>query len=99
MPMMVMPAGIVTLLGALLRVPSPRMAPGENHLDRSVSAMAVRCVITFLETSLWSSGLPRFCSGVFGGKFWFSLFFVYLDLLVRGFPHHIVSVRPLWLYL
>jgi hypothetical protein len=25
--------------------------------------------------------------------------FFYLDLLVRGFPHHIVSVRPLWLYL
>jgi hypothetical protein len=47
---------------------------------------------------LW---VARSLFGIFGGKFWLSVYFYLFifDPLVRGSPHHLVSVRPLWLYL
>jgi hypothetical protein len=44
------------------------------------------CVVTLLGASLWSSGFTSSCLIIFGGKFWFSVFFLLIfDLLCKRF--------------
>jgi hypothetical protein len=70
-------------------------------LDLTVSMVAALCVVTLLWASSWSLGDTWYRFIVVGDKFWFSVFIFSLSLIcfVRGSPHHLISVRPLWLYL
>jgi hypothetical protein len=73
--------------------------PGENPWP-SVSAMAAHCVVTLLGASSWSPCSSCSLIVILSGKCWsFAFFLVYFDLLCKGSPHHLVSVRPMWLYL
>jgi hypothetical protein len=88
-------------LGGVVVVILPVLWLRVKTLDLTVSAAAAVYVVTLLGASLWSPDSTRFHFNVFGGKFWFFrvLFSLSLICFVRGSPLHLVSVRPLWLYL
>jgi hypothetical protein len=68
-------------------------------LDLSVSTAVAPCIVTLLGASSWSPDTTRFHFFVFVVLV-FPCFSVFIfDLFVRGSPLHLVSVRPLWLYL
>jgi hypothetical protein len=79
-PTAVMPAGVIALLGASLRSFFPRYGSGRvKTLDLyGLDDGGAECVVTLQGVSLWSSDYTWSCFFVFGGKFWFSVFFCYL---------------------
>jgi hypothetical protein len=88
-------------LGGVVVVILPVLRLRVKTLDLTVSAAAAVYVVTLLGAPLWSPDSTRFRFNVFGGKFWFFRVFFSLSLIcfVRVSPLHLVSVRPLWLYL
>jgi hypothetical protein len=68
-------------------------------LDLTVSTAAALDVVTLLGASSWSPDFAWYRFNVFVGLVFPCFLFFIFDLLVRGSPHHFVSVRPLWLYL
>jgi hypothetical protein len=97
----VMPAGVVTFLGASMWLSSRRYGSGWKPLTFAVSI----CSGAVRRYPLGGVIVePRFHSVLFKCFRWQVLVFrvlfcLYLICCVRGSPHDLVSVRPLWLYL
>jgi hypothetical protein len=61
---------------------------------------AARSVVTLLGALSWSFGILGLASMSSVASLVLPVFsFIPLICFVRGFPHHFVSVWPLWLYL
>jgi hypothetical protein len=84
--------GVVILPTVRLRV---------KTLDLMFSTAAALSIVTLLGASSRSPDSTWYRFDVFGGKFlvFRVLFSLFLICFVRGSPHYLVSVRPLWLYL
>jgi hypothetical protein len=88
-------------LGGVIVVIFPVLRLQVKTLDLVVSTTAALCVVTLLGASSQSPDSTWYRFDVFGGKFlvFHVLFSLILICFIRGSPHHIVSVWPLWLYL